>query len=284
MNQNNILIFDYSVELLNELQGYPIIARLSNYNNILDTFYRCKEKNNFFALWLDLPYTSLTQIPFEDNWENIPFIVYVYNIGNLNKFFNELQLIQRLNIRVFLPASNSETVRSLKILSSLGIDCGVVFDGKISDESFLDLASYFFMSPIPHASIEPFDFIWRNINQEKNIDFSTVFFENPEKYLFVDADLNVSFTKEGQQCPICKLHDFENQQYDLTVEYKLKNYYSHFSNLDNCSKCPAFKICNRKMQNIFTDCCSVFSEIYEYAEIKDQIENNNNSNKEICQL
>ena len=67
--------------------------------------------------------------------------------------------------------NESENLVSLKILSSLGIDCGVLMNaGQIDDDAFVDLASYVYLSQVSHASVEPFDYIWRNLQQDSNLD------------------------------------------------------------------------------------------------------------------
>ena len=53
--------------------------------------------------------------------------------------------------------------------------------------------------------------------------------------------------------------------------------------LDKCSKCQAFKICNHKLMNNLVDCDQTMEEIYEYAEIRNGMDINE-STKTVCQL
>jgi hypothetical protein len=125
------------------------------------------------------------------------------------------------------------------------------------------------MSPIPHATIEPFEYILRHISDEANVNFNEVYFrdEFTYKYLSTIDDLKV-----------LQMEEFNDS------EYKIKNYYSHFLQLDNCSKCPAFKICNKQMQKCLYDCQKTMNEIYELAELRNELNNNNVKNKTVCQL
>ena len=72
--------------------------------------------------------------------------------------------------------------------------------------------------------------------------------------------------------------------FDSLYKEKELNYYEHFMALDACSKCPSFKICNRRIHEQFANCSAVFDSVYEYAGILDEIEHNRNNTKELCQL
>ena len=66
----------------------------------------------------------------------------------------------------------------------------------------------------------------------------------------------------------CTDDDFEKEQ----VIFKLENYYGHFMELDRCSKCKAFKICNHKLSSSFnSDCQQTMADVFEYAEIGESI-------------
>lgn len=152
-------------------------------------------------------------------------------------------------------------------MSSLGVDCGISLepDSKIEDDKLLDLASYYYMSPAPHATMEPFEFILRHLRDENNESFDNIYFNTPLLYTEISTETDV----EG----------FEDN-----FKLKLENYYNHFMQLDDCAKCPAFKICNRKMSTILSSCSETMNEIYEYAEMRQNMNDNHQSPKTICQL
>lgn len=280
-----LLVLDFDKDTISLLSDESIIVRIEDFQSLTQIRDFVCQHNSLFAIWMNFSYSSLSQIQFDETWKEIPIILNVYNIGDANVIFNIITLLRCFNIRIFFPASNEENVLSCKLLSSLGVNCALTFPRNeiVSDESLLDLASWFYMSPVPHASIEPFDYIWRNLNQERNIDFSTVYLENPYKYLHIDKSLNVALTREHllNKEYVGTLQDLNYEE--LEMNYKKSNYYQHFLDLDNCSKCEAFKICNRRMLTKLQNCEKVFAEIYEYAELRDQMEQNN-SHQEICQL
>ena len=210
-----------------------------------------------------LPYASISGIEWNPVWESIPLIVRAYNVGDYYHILRIMPLLRKMNIRIFLSNSSDSFVKDLKFLSSLGIDCGLTFDNKspMPEDDFLDLASFYYLSKGSHASIEPFEFILRHLTEDKNVNFSAVYFEDP-----------VLFTSS-----------FEiNSSNDLAD--KMDSYYSHFMNLNECSMCSAFKICNHSMKNVFTNCSLVMKEIYDMAEIKSQLNNQYHQQKSVCQL
>ena len=283
---NRIIIFDYCQD--KKIPTYPdtlYIPRVRQFEDIRPAYEAVS--NNVFCIWLDNTLLSLSDIPFDESFEGIPIVLHLYNVGSIYATMSRLDIFKRLGIRVFLSSSSRENFSSLKILSSLGIDCGLLIDSeRVDDEAFVDLASYYYLSQVPHATIEPFDYIWRNLHQEKNLDFSTVFFENPEKYLYVNDALDAAFS-EGDLLKgsfIGNLNRMKEIDFQTLVSKKMTSYYSHFLQLDDCSKCPNFKICNKKLKMTFENCSEVFASVYEYAEIMDSIEQQRGKTKELCQL
>jgi hypothetical protein len=121
------------------------------------------------------------------------------------------------------------------------------------------------MSPAPHATIEPFEFILRHMSDEDNKNFDSIYFKD-----------SLIYTEIGSET--CR------ESFEDDFKLKLDTYYNHFMKLDDCSKCPAFKICNKKMSLILSSCMETMNEIYEYAEMRQNLNNNQQSPKTICQL
>lgn len=289
MNEPHFLIIDHTPKTFDDLRGENLIIKMDNYLNIKYIYDSYRRNNHVHAIWLYMPMMSLSYLPIDEEWIDIPIIAWIYDLGDMNIIFHEIDILKKMSIRIFLPLSVKENFTSLKLLSSLGIDSGFTYSEckSIDSDKLMDLASYFYMSPYNHASIEPFDYIWRNLNAEQNLNIDTVYFINPKRYIFMDSEHNIAFSgvnlKNGEY--IGKFEDFEKIEFVAEYNYKLKNYYSHFDKLDNCSKCPNFKICSRNLQTKLTDCENVIAEIYEYAELRGQIEQKQNQERElICQL
>ena len=157
-------------------------------------------------------------------------------------------------------------------MASTGVDCGMWIESPLNDEKFMDLASYNYISPVRHASIEPFDNILKNLYSENHETFDAVYFKDGTKFIQIDKDTDLSF-----------LDMSEEEEFEQNVQCKMESHYSHFMELDKCSKCQAFKICNHKLEELLTNCEDTMEEVYEYSEMRHGMDTNN-SHKTVCQL
>ena len=262
-----IITLKYDLERLKSIKNRQIVVYTDTLESLEHQYAEAKRNNSVMAFVVSLPYTSVSQIKFKEEWAEIPLIIFAYNIGDYDHFFFKVDVIRHLNVRIYLSSASSTVYSDLKIMSSLGVDCGILFESeaKIEDDKFLDLASYYYMSPVPHATMEPFEFILRHLHDEDNRSFDSIYFKDSLLYTEVGAETDVESFEEN---------------FDL----KLQNYYIHFMQLDDCSKCPAFKICNRKMSAILSSCSETMNEVYEYAEMRQNMNDNQQSPKTICQL
>lgn len=284
---NRIIIYDYSPSLTDRFSGEELIPRVTRIEDVEPAYYSARMVNTVFCVWLDAPLMSLSDLRLEALNESIPIVAHVYSLGDIFRLLSSIDTLRRLSLRVFFSSSCDENFSSIKLLSSLGVDTGLLFDAlHIDDERFLDLASYSLLGQVPHASIEPFDYIWRNIQQDKNLDFDTVFFVNPQKYIYANENLDFSLTRQDLQDKryIGNLNQIKEIDFDTETKFKFDGYYNHFFTLDSCSKCPSFKVCNKASQDMFKNCQVVFASVFEYAEIRDGLERQNNNPKVLCQL
>lgn len=231
----------------------------------MQNYLFCQQHNHVDAFVLDLPLSSLSQIDFNEMWEKInsPLVLNAYNLGDLDSVFHHLELLKKLEMRIFLSSDLKENYYGLKILSSLGIDCGLhIREKSINDELLTDLVSYYYMSPVPHAKIEPFDYIATRITDEKNLSFNHVYFRDDNCYLYIDEELKLYSSETGEY--VCLLSEYdEEKEYEQNVSQKMETYYSHFLDLDKCCKCSAFRICSGMMNGLLTNCEETMSACLE---------------------
>ena len=251
------LVFDYSSNIIDKISGLHVVVRFSEVASFMHNYLSCQQHNHVDAFVLYLPLSSLSQIEINEVWHEIhtPLELIVYNLGDLNTIFQQLELLKQLEIRIYLASSFKGNYYGLKILSSLGIDCGLFIQpGKsIDDELLMDLASYYYLSPVPHAKIEPFDYISTRLTEEKNLSFNHVYYKDDSCYLLIDEDMKLYSSETGEY--LCMLSEFnEEKEFDLRVSQKMDTYYSHFLNLDKCCKCKAFRICSGMMSD-YLSCC-----------------------------
>lgn len=268
---NKIFVVDYNESLLDEIKNERLIVKSNSLSEVESQYKNAAKNNKVIAMIITLPYTSVSQLELKEYWDYIPLIIQCYNIGDYDLFLMKLEIIKRLDIRLLLNAKSESVYTDLKILASLGVDCGIRIDKgtTIYDEKLLDLASYYYMSPVPHATIEPFEYILRNVANDYNCNFNDVYFKNPLLYEQLSS-----------------IEDFKRFQLDEKddLDTKMMTYYNHFIQLDACSKCSAFKICNKEMYRYANDCQRTMAEIFEYAELRNELNRNCINIKTICQL
>lgn len=272
MALDHYIIADFKQESLDFLKEYNVIFTISDIRLLESACSAIRSRQRQSALIVNTPYLSLSSITFNENMGDINITFNIFGIGEKGIVFNNVGLISRLQTRIYISTNNPEWSAELKILSSIGIDCGILFNGMIEDEKFLDLASYSLITQTRHAQIMPFDFIWQNLRAERNVDFDDVYFVNPERYIYLDNDYNIRFNPTDK-VPVCTLSEFEKSSTKYVDSYRLSHYYSHFNDLTTCSKCESFKICNHKAYSVFSDCVSVYKEVYELAELRFRLEN-----------
>lgn len=286
---NRCIIYNYSNAITEKLSGYRLIPRVKQLEDIDTAAADARKQNNVFCIWADCSLMSVSDMKWDCIHTDLPIILYAYSLGDTFKTLCGIEMLRRLNIRIFLSSTCEENYHAIKMLSSLGIETGILMDARhINDDSFMDLASYAMLGQMPHSSIEPFDYIWRNLKVDENLDLQTTYFDNPSKYIYINDNLDFAFSEEDLDSNkfAGNLINVKNIEFENETATKLQRYYSHFIALDECSKCPSFRICNRISQSRFKDCTNVFATIFEYAEIKSdsQQEHQNRNARQICQL
>lgn len=277
------LVFDYSSTIIDKISGLHVVVRFTDVASFMQNYLSCQQHNHVDAFVLDLPLSSLSQIEFNDAWCEIqsPLELIVYNLGDLSSIFHQLELLKQLEMRIYLYSNFKDNYYGLKILSSLGIDSGLYIQtGKsIDDELLADLASFYYLSPVPHAKIEPFDYISTRLTEEKNLSFNHVYYKDDSCYLLIDEEFKLYSSETGEY--LCMLSEFdEEKEFNVRVSQKMDNYYSHFLHLDKCCKCKAFRICSGMMSK-YLSCCedTMFSCLEDCLAFYNK---QNNSNKYLC--
>lgn len=187
--------------------------------------------------FLDSSDKMLSEVVLENTLKDFHGDIRVAGVGDIIEVMHNVDMLRDADMRIFLQADKPENYSFLKVLSSLGVSCGLWIDAKTKaiDERIVDLAAHHFMSPAPHASIEPFEFIITHIDDELNL-----------------SPLDM-YDKWEKAC------DGTATDFDA----KLSAYYSHFIELDQCSKCKAFRICRGTLKDILNDCEQTMGEVLD---------------------
>ncbi len=241
------LICPYSKELLDQIDGHPVTVKVSNLSDICPAAQSIRTSGNVLSNIIVEVEKPLSAITFQQDWSGIPISLFVPEMGSFKEIGKQIPEIRELKTHIYLPAENTENLTSSRILASLGITCCLVFGNQAPDWDLLsDLMTYAILGNIPHAPIEPFNYIADHYAPENNVDWGSIYFDDPLKCLHMDANgkvslshrdlINSSFIAEN----ISMIHDpIANEGYRNGI-----NSWRQFF-LDNhpCTLCKGWKIC-----------------------------------------
>jgi hypothetical protein len=114
------------------------------------------------GVWADLPGRLLADLPADIFPEKLRFTLYLGGTGGVLAYSDKLAALKKPGVSVFLPATR-QGLAELRVLSSLGVRCGIILGPEAPDwESLTDLLYYAAYSKVPHAGIQPFAYVHSN--------------------------------------------------------------------------------------------------------------------------
>lgn len=260
---NPILVCPFNENLLAKFKQRAIVIKTNDFNIIR---YINKEVNRFNKLHAIKIQTEkpISAIAFQEDWINIPLVIYSPEFGEYKDFLSQFNQIRKLNIGFFLSSQNDFNLIGLKILSSLNISCGLDFrEGHVNWDALNDLMHYAVYSRTRHAAIEPFHWIASHYEPAEYIDYNFVYFNNPSKYIYINDKEQIALTEEdllmnnyvdeGIQSID---HLNENEKYLDHCNHR----YETMLHMSECAFCPAFRVCLAKFPNLTNknDTCKIF--------------------------
>lgn len=218
--------------------------------------------------------SPLSTVPIQERWNKIPIALHVEEMGPFGEAREKLGLIRSLNLKLFFPSSAAGSLRSVRILSSLGIPCVIRFDENFSDWDGLDdLMHYAVYAKVNHAPVEPFHFIASGYSPNRLLDIRDLYFENPQKYLHVDARENIALSSLELERGIFIARGVgEISEIPRRREYRerISSWRDSFLGLNRCSCCEGWRICMgyfRKNGKSKPGCRELMKNLLEAAEL-----------------
>ncbi len=271
-SQDITLIVPDNEQICSELPDVPLMIKFTGYNDYKEAFRSRYSKNrNVKGVIIDYHSYPISFCPIEEKEHTHPLYIYVNGIGDF-RFIIDLLPVLRGEFTFFFPPDKKESYRNVKILSSMGIDCGIELTGPsvLWDEVRL-LIDTVARSIMVNGAVQPFSFIKKSYNPREYLDFNIPFLNSPLFYLYADDDMNIYLTKEdmASQRPAGKGAEFVARYQESEIYKREKHRWKEFFlTLNTCSTCPAFRIClgkfsvNKNNIPLCKDCFSHFlSEI-----------------------
>jgi hypothetical protein len=270
----HILVVPFNAGLIGSMKGRALVVRSSNpceIPGIDGCVHQSGAHLHCIRLEADAP---LSAIPVAEEWGSIPVALHVEEAGALRALRGKLKMLSKLNVKVFLPSNRAESFTSLRILSSLGIACGVSFNGAVADWEALDeLMHYALYGRVEHGPVEPFHSIASDYRPSCLTDFSSIYFNSPRRYLHCDSSGNIAMTA-GHLSEGIFIGTFPEALTSEAARVKLREYCnawrSEFLTYTECSCCAGWRVCGgafRGLEGAHGRCGGIMTEMLEGAEL-----------------
>jgi hypothetical protein len=268
---NLILVCPFDAALISRLHGHALAVRVQEASAACQARDSVEKRSRLHCILLESS-EPLSELALGEEMKGIPLAVFVPGTGDLGALFEKLPLLQALRMQVYLPLSGTNTIRDIRILSSLGIATALVWDAASVDwDAVEDLLAYAAYTRVPHATIEPFSYLIAGYSARNLVDFSAVSFDDPSRYLHVSSDGRVA--RSGDDLRAGRfLGDLDSLD-AMTDRDRLEDYRARtdhfFLEQEGCAFCSAFRVCLGKFSNRRTanpGCERLFAKLMDIAE------------------
>jgi radical SAM protein with 4Fe4S-binding SPASM domain len=95
------------------------------------------------------------------------------------------------------------------------------------------------------------------------VDYGTVFFNNPNKFLYADENGKIAFSKKALQKQsffLNNINELADIEKNVLYKQKIKSWQSFFYEPTQCASCAAWRICLGKFASLKEKLCQSFVE------------------------
>lgn len=257
-----------------DITGYRFILKVGEVSLIQKALEITKEHNECISILCELDLINIETFLNLKIQSPVNMYIHCSFNGDILSVIKSLVLSEEhkytSRITYLFPLDTPNLVTLLKILSSCGYSSGIRLDCAkgIDKENFIELATYSYLSPVPHAPIEPFGFIQQEVQEKcRYVDINKFYFNSQDTFVYLAPDGGIYLENDFNklQKRICNtVEELSLVDYsEISMEYKKQMFYNHFDAEDECSKCSNFKICSGFSRNLFDDCKQTMSTLYE---------------------
>jgi hypothetical protein len=221
--------------------------------------------------------------------KSIPLALWVPEIGSFKKVLGKLSVLRECNLRIFLPVHNQKNLTDVRILSSLGIMCGIYFEDTVKPVNWYlidDLLCYDVYGRAEHAPIEPFFYAVSHYDPREPLFFTTPYFDNPTQFLHIDEDFHIALSRgllENGDYFASGAEALDHIEEDEHYREALRRDENYFIENRRCAYCPAWRMCRGYFESYCKkdeNCLQFFNDVLEAVEYK----RNKNKRPQVWQL
>jgi len=267
------IVSPYNAELLNRVKGQVVTIIVRDPNSICMASADVVQSGNELGQIILETDLALEDIPFVNDWKELPLVVRTTSFGKFRNLVKKLDLLRGLDLRVYLPCSDRDNFANLRILSSVGIRCGVTFHADAVDwEALADLMTYALLERIPHAPIEPFQFVAERYTPGGSVDWGPVYYDDPKSFVHLDVEGRVALSPgelEKKEFIAPDYSTVDKAILSAAIERRLQTWRQHFLENRTCARCEAWRVCLGKFdpgRKEAAGCVTFFSEMMDVVE------------------
>jgi len=271
MNDHTI-VCPFDEDLIEKLSQKKLVVRTDD-SSLVSVIKNVTDRNVRLHTILLEPDEPLSSVAFMEEWEEIPIALYISKFGSFREFIHKLPLLRKLKLKVFLSTDNQQNYIHLRIMSSLGIRCGIIFGKNLVNWDLVnDLMHYALYSKSNHASIEPFQYIASNYRADQYTDYSSVYLDNPSKYLHINKKEQIALTRnELEEGKFIAEGVRSLNTISEIKEYKKRvlSWQEFLLQKKGCAYCPAWRVCIGKFSSSYEEnpgCRDFFSDVMDAAD------------------
>ncbi|MFQ5504278.1 MAG: hypothetical protein ACE5F1_05690 [Planctomycetota bacterium] len=269
---SRVLVCPPDDALLSRLSGHGLILRCEDPRSLADVVEQARRPEVELSCILLRSRAPLACLRLDPGWRLLPLAVHVPGAGSLREVLAMVPELRQFKLKLFLPAERQENLSAVRILASLGIDSGLTMPEAGADwESLADLMTYALLGMIPHAPIEPFAFIADHYAPNSTLDFGAVWFEDPSRYLHLDAEGRIALSAGECERGEFAGHVDRLDELETSAAYQERSSATdrHFLSEEGCAYCPGWRVCLGKFAgeaNNGRRCAAFFEELMEVVE------------------
>jgi hypothetical protein len=257
--------------LLRSLSGRTVVVKVKTMAETTlaaDTVIDSGNELHCVLVQSDIP---LAEVGLQTSDEHVPVALAVPAMGNFRDVARRMDVLKRINLRIFIPCDSAENGVAIRVLSSLGIETCVVIGATTNWDALTDLMIYAVLdNRVPHGAIQPFAYMASAFDGSAWLDWSFLYFDGAANFLHLDSSGRVAFSdaelKKGQFVA-SSLQDLEAAGDELIMQ-RTTNWKHYFLENHACTACTGWRLCLGKFSESRAQnpgCAAFFQEMIDVA-------------------
>ncbi len=260
----------YDRRLFRVLNGHAVAARVGDAAEIKDAAAAVRESGNVLFCVIVQSDRPLSEIELRDDHRDIPIALMAPAMGSFRSVAKRIDLLRRLNLRVYLPCNAADNLSALRILASLGIHGCVTFvTGPKDWDALADLMTYAVLGRAPHASREPFSYIAANYDRHASVDWRLIEFDDARRFLHLDQSGRIALSADELRRGVFaaqSVGDVSTPALIKAIDDRANIWREYFVDNHPCAACAGWRACLGRFaaeRAGAPGCVSLFTELIE---------------------